>query len=66
MTDRPILAAVPRGENWDYLEGKPGVWLMEPDDEPAMKAALCELARAKADGAPRTFDRSALREGALL
>jgi Glycosyltransferase Family 4 len=62
MTDRPILAAVPRGENWDYLEGKPGVWLMEPDDEPAMKAALCELARAKADGAPRTFDRSALRE----
>lgn len=62
MTDRPILAAVPRGENWDYLQGKPGVWLMEPDDEPAMKAAVSELAQAKASGAPRTFDRSALRE----
>ncbi len=27
MTDRPILAALPHGENWDFLEGKPGVWL---------------------------------------
>ncbi len=62
MTDRPILAAVPRGENWGYLQGKPGVWLMEPNDEPAMKAALCELVQAKASGAPRTFDRSALRQ----
>ncbi len=62
ITDRPILAAVPSGENWDYLEGKPGVWLMEPDDEQAMKAVVSELAQAKASGAPRTFDRSALRE----
>jgi hypothetical protein len=62
MTDRPILAAVPRGENWDYLQDKPGVWLMEPGDEPAMKAAVFELVQAKAGGAPRTFDRSALRE----
>jgi hypothetical protein len=62
LTDRPIIAAVPRGENWDYLEDKPGVWLMEPDDEPAMKAALQELLRAKASGASRTFDRSALRD----
>ena len=28
MTDRPILAAVPKGENWDYYAGKPGVWLV--------------------------------------
>ena len=34
-TDRPILAAVPRGENWDYLADKPGVWLVAPDDREA-------------------------------
>jgi Glycosyl transferase 4-like domain len=61
MTDRPILAAVPRGENWDYLEGKPGVWLVAPGDERAMQEVVSELAQAKADGTPRTFDRSALR-----
>ncbi len=62
MTDRPILAAVPRGENWDYLADKPGVWLVEPDDEPGMKAALLELVQAKAAGAPRSFDRTELRQ----
>src|SRR6185437_3598411 len=62
MTDRPILAAVPRGENWDYLEGKPGVWLVAPDDEQAMKDVVSELAQAKAGGFPRAFDRSGLRE----
>jgi Glycosyltransferase Family 4 len=61
MTDRPILAAVPRGENWDYLAGKPGVWLVEPDDERGMQAVVAELAEAKAAGAARTYDRSALR-----
>jgi hypothetical protein len=61
MTDRPILAAVPRGENWDYLADKPGVWLVESDDELGMKAALLELVSAKAAGAPRSFDRAALR-----
>lgn len=62
MTDRPILAAVPRGENWDYLEGKPGVWLVAPDNERAMQEVVVELAAAKAAGAPRAFDRSDLRE----
>ncbi|HTZ85092.1 MAG TPA: glycosyltransferase [Solirubrobacteraceae bacterium] len=62
MTDRPILAAVPRGENWDYLEDKPGVWLVAPDDERAMQAVVSELAQTKAEGKPLAFDRSALRE----
>ena len=61
MTDRPILAAVPRGENWDYLAGKPGVWLVEPDDEAGMLTVLSELAVAKAAGTPLTYDRERLR-----
>jgi glycosyl transferase family 4 len=59
-TDRPILAAVPRGENWDYLAGKPGVWLLAPDDRAGMSAVVAELARAKLDGRPLSFDRSEL------
>jgi hypothetical protein len=61
-TDRPILAALPRGENWDYLAGKPGVWLVEPDDRTGMREAIVELATAKFAGRARSFDRGALRE----
>jgi hypothetical protein len=61
-TDRPILAAAPRGENWDYLEGKPGVWLVEPDDEHGIEQVIVELAGAKFAAAPVRFDRSALQE----
>jgi hypothetical protein len=62
MTDRPILAAVPRGENWDYLTDKPGVWLVEPDDRQRMKEVVAELAEAKLAGSPRAFDRDHLHE----
>ncbi|HSZ06388.1 MAG TPA: glycosyltransferase [Solirubrobacteraceae bacterium] len=62
MTDRPILAAVPQGENWSYLADKPGVWLVEPNDRQGMREVIAELARAKLAGAPITFDRSHLRE----
>jgi len=62
MTDRPILAAVPRGESWDYLTGKPGVWLVDPDDRPGMRAIVEELVLAKRAGAPLAFDRGELRE----
>lgn len=61
-TDRPILAAVPRGENWDYLEDKPGVWLMEPADQLAMQRAITDLAGAKFAGESPAFDRGYLRE----
>jgi glycosyltransferase involved in cell wall biosynthesis len=61
-TDRPILAAVPRGENWDYLEGKPGVWLAAPDDEETIRAVVEELAARKLAGERVAFDRSALRD----
>jgi len=62
MTDRPILAAVPRGENWNYLQDKPGVWLVDPDDSAAMKPVIEELVTAKLAGTPRVFDRERLRE----
>ncbi len=62
MTDRPILAAVPRGENWDYLADKPGVWLVEPDDGERMREVIAELAEAKFAGAARVFERAELRE----
>jgi hypothetical protein len=59
-TDRPILAAAPKGENWDYLQGKPGVWLVAPDDRRGMSEALEHLAAAKFAGSPLSFDRSEL------
>jgi glycosyltransferase involved in cell wall biosynthesis len=62
MTDRPILAAVPHGENWDYLQDKPGVWLVEPTDIQAMKEVIANIATAKFSGTPLRFDRSYLHE----
>jgi glycosyltransferase involved in cell wall biosynthesis len=61
MTDRPILAAVPYGENWDYLQDKPGVWLVEPTDVEAMKEVIAHIATAKFSGSPLRFDRSHLK-----
>lgn len=62
MTDRPILAAVPPGESWDYLEGKPGVWLVRPDDREGIGAVIAELAQAKFAGRQVSFDRERLRD----
>ncbi|HTA35242.1 MAG TPA: glycosyltransferase [Solirubrobacteraceae bacterium] len=62
MTDRPILAALPAGENWDYLADKPGVWLVEPDDAVALREAIIELAAAKLAGEPRSFARERVHE----
>ena len=62
MTDRPILAAVPKGENWNYLEDKQGVWLVEPTDIEAMSKVVAEVAFAKFSGLPLRFDRTALQQ----
>jgi hypothetical protein len=62
MTDRPILAAVPRGESWDFLADRPGVWLAEPDDVEAMRAVIVELAAAKFAGRPTAYARESARE----
>ena len=61
-TDRPVLAAVPPGENWNYLSDKPGVWLVEPDDRERMRDVIVELAAAKFAGRPLTVDRGHLRD----
>ncbi len=57
MTDRPILAALPHGENWDFLAEQPGVWLAEPDDVARLREVVLELAAAKLAGRARTFAR---------
>jgi hypothetical protein len=63
LTDRPILASVPHGENWDFLNHKPGVWLTAPDDVPAMSRAIEVFCEAKLTrGEILRFDRSHLRD----
>jgi glycosyltransferase involved in cell wall biosynthesis len=62
MTDRPILAALSPGENRDYLSDKPGVFLVEPDDQQRMTDVIAELADAKFAAQPRAYDRSYLHE----
>ncbi|MBV9998713.1 MAG: glycosyltransferase, partial [Verrucomicrobia bacterium] len=57
-TDRPILAALPAGENREYLEGQPGVWITEPHDVEAMTHALQDIAGAsQAAGGRACFSR---------
>jgi glycosyltransferase involved in cell wall biosynthesis len=62
MTDRPILAALPKGENWDYLKDKPGVWLVEPTDIEAMSQVINQVTAAKFSGYPLAFDRTFLQK----
>jgi hypothetical protein len=62
MTDRPVLAAVPHGESWEFLAGRPGVWLAEPDDVEAMRAVIVELATTKFAGRPAAFARESVRQ----
>ncbi len=58
MTDRPILAAVPPGENREFLTGREGVWLVDPADETAMARVLEPLIEQKLAGGARRIDRS--------
>lgn len=60
-TECPILAAVPPGENHDYLEGKPGVFLSRPSDVEQMASHLEPIVAATLSGHPPTFDRTYLR-----
>lgn len=61
-TDRPILAAVPRGENWNYLNGKSGTWLVRPNDVEAMSKVIDAVLSAKFAGAPLRYDRTHLQK----
>jgi len=57
VTDRPILAAVPPGENREFLRDLPGVTSCEPSDESAIEAAVERAAAAFFAGSPARFDR---------
>jgi len=61
MTDRPILAALPPGENRDYLKDKPGVYLTPPDGVDEMATMIDDQATNTFRGNPETVDRSTLR-----
>ena len=61
MTDRPILAALPSGENRAYLQDKSGVYITDPDDVDAMANIIEDLVRSTFDGSPVRVDRSALQ-----
>ncbi|ESA38661.1 group 1 glycosyl transferase [Leptolyngbya sp. Heron Island J] len=57
MTDRPILAAVPPGENQNYLREKPGVYLVNPFDIEAMARVIEQLAIKHMAGETLVVDR---------
>lgn len=60
MTDRPILAALPPGENREYLRDKPGVYISAPSDLSRMSLIISHLVRNKQDGKSVQVDRSHL------
>ena len=62
MTDRPILAALPQGENWNYLQQQPGVYLVEPDDIEGMAKIIAQLTQQKDLGQSLRIDRSGIQK----
>lgn len=57
MTDRPILAAIPPGENRNYLLDKPGVHLVDPFDVAAMAQVISQLFSRQIAGETLVVDR---------
>ena len=60
MTDQPIVAAVPPGENRNYLQDKPGVVISAPADVEALTRALTPWIAALQAGQPLAIDRTHL------
>jgi glycosyltransferase involved in cell wall biosynthesis len=61
MTDRPILAAVPPGENWDFLQTQPGTFLSSPTDVATMAQTIEALVGDYRAGTRHVVNREALR-----
>ena len=59
MTDKPILAAVPQGENRNYLSDQPGVYLVSPFDGDAMVQIVQGLFSSKLAGESLSIGRAA-------
>ena len=62
MTDRPILAALPPGENRDYLTDKPGVYLSAPSNVDRMTSIISRLAKIKSSGKILNIERSHIHD----
>ena len=62
MTDAPILAAIPNGENHEFLAGKPGVYPVSPKDVDAMARHLEKFVSLKFRGEAARVDRSELQK----
>lgn len=58
MTEKPVLAAVPLGENRNYLRDKPGVYLVAPTDVEAMSQVIFNLFSGKQSGELTAIDRT--------
>jgi len=62
MTDRPILATVPPGENRDFLRDKPGTYLTAPTDVEAMAEVISSLVAERFAGRTLSVERPGLQE----
>ncbi|HHP7239789.1 glycosyltransferase [Longibacter sp.] len=62
LTDRPILAALPDGENRSFLTAVPGVHLTGPSDSTAMADVIEDLAHRTFDGEDLSVSRPKLRK----
>lgn len=61
LTDRPILAALPDGENRSFLTAVPGVHMTGPSDSAAMADIIEDLAHRTFDGEDLSVSRPELR-----
>lgn len=61
MTNRPILAAVPPGENRAFLQSVDGVFLTEPTGVSEMAASIESLAARQFAGKPTSINRPQMR-----
>lgn len=61
LTDRPILAALPDGENRSFLAAVPGVHLTRPSDSTAMADVIENLAQRAFAGEDVSVSRPGLR-----
>ena len=58
LTNRPILASFPEGENRKILAESDGVWITDPYDVEAMEDIILERMKKFTSGETETFDRS--------
>ena len=62
MSDRPILAAIPQGENREFLADKEGVYIVDPKNTQAMAEIINTLMIAKMAGKDLTVDRKGIQD----